>query len=240
MRLAQLSGGLPVLNAVRVKSPAPAEGLLVWPPLAVAVVAIGLLVCSLFWLLTDATTMGRLAGEGGIIESATAVLYGVAIAGLLAAARRERWFFVGSAFAVGLMLARELDLHRLASQSALAVNSYKAGGMPFPERLIAGGIVLVLAACLAAYLIANAARFWRGLRDRRAPAWTVAAMFLLMAYSATIDGLRRKAQEFLGIELPLDETKRFLGAFEEGMELLIPLLVLLALVQALWTAGKPG
>jgi hypothetical protein len=207
--------------------------LLAWPPLAPALVAAGLLACAVFWLATTPAAMERLAGEGGALESITAMLYSTAIAALLASARRAPWLFVGSAFAVALLLARELDLHRLTSESALATNSYGPDGMPIGEQLVAGSVVAVLAALALAYVAAAAPRFLRALRAGRPHAATVASVLVLLAYSATIDGLQRKARDFLGLSLPQAETAHLLGAFEEGMEVLIPLLILLALAQTL-------
>jgi hypothetical protein len=196
-------------------------------------VAIAFTVCGALWLATTPAAMERLADESGFIESLTVVIYSIAITALMASFRRAPRLLIGSAFAVALLAARELDLHRLTSESAMALNSYGPGGMPLREQIVAGALVLALAVPAAAFVISHARPFLAALTAGRPAAWTVATVILLLAYSASIDGLQRKASRFFGVTLPPAETQHFLGAFEEGMELMIPLLILLALAQFL-------
>ena len=172
--------------------------------------------------------LDALTKEDGWIEMGTAVLYGVAILALLSACRFERGFFAHSAFAVALLGARELDLHKaFTTDSVLTTRFFFRDHVDLPEKLIAGAVLLVLLVVLIRYL-----RHWRRLRDgllQRSPsAMSAALAILLLPATKTLDAFGRIAKS-LGFEITFNID--VVGIVEESMEMAIPVVIVLSVVQ---------
>ena len=156
---------------------------------ALAVAAIGVL--SAYPFTED--RLNALTKEDGWIEVTTAALYLAAVVALLASWRLDARFFAHSAFIVGLLGARELDLHKaFTTDSVLTTRFFFRDHVGLQEKLVAGAVVLVLAVIVLAYL-----RYWRRLRDglvRRSPAAvSVALMIVMLPGTKFLDAFGRNA-----------------------------------------------
>ena len=198
------------------------------PYLAVAVAIVVTAVAILSAYPFSAERLDALTKEDGWIEVGTAMLYGVAILALLAACRFERGFFAHSAFAVSLLGARELDLHKaFTTDSVLSTRFFFRDHVELPEKLIAGAVLLVLLVILIRYL-----RNWRRLRDgvlQRSPsAMSAALAILLLPATKTLDAFGRIAKS-LGFEITFNIDA--VGIVEEAMEMAIPVVIILSVAQ---------
>ena len=202
------------------------------PYLAVALTAVISAAALLSAYPFTAERLGALTRETGWIEVATATLYGVATLLLLALWRKDRRFFVHSAFVVALLWARELDLHKaFTSDSVLSTRFFFRDHAGVTEKVVAGLVLLVFAVIVIRYL-----RNWRRLRDGltlRSPAAISAALaILLLPATKSLDAFGRVAKG-LGFEITFDINA--VGIVEESVELAIPAVVILAAAQYLFS-----
>ncbi|MEM9550303.1 MAG: hypothetical protein AAGA05_03955 [Pseudomonadota bacterium] len=176
-----------------------------------------------------------LTGEGGPIETASALLWIYAAAALVWFAPRtvlgQGWQF--PALFV-LFAARELDMDKAYLSEGILKARLYSGDAPIGEKLI-GLIVIALILTIAIRLFRRNLGDWlRGL-GRAAPwALTAGGALALAFVSKTIDGAGRKLEP-LGIQLS-DAVIAATGATEEWMELAFVLLAVLAV--CLWARSK--
>ncbi|RYF42006.1 MAG: hypothetical protein EOO25_08090 [Comamonadaceae bacterium] len=169
--------------------------------------------------------------EEGFIERSTLMLY--FLAALAVAGDRERlhapvWIALAALLAAAA--GRELDWHKTFTGTSMLKLSYYLGEAPLRHKLAALAILACLVAA-AAYLALRFARStWRGLRARDAAAVTAATFLACMVISKLVDrSLTVLAQDW---HLSISAQARSLQlAVEELMELELPALVLLGLVQ---------
>ncbi|HET6518321.1 MAG TPA: hypothetical protein VFG47_00665, partial [Geminicoccaceae bacterium] len=175
--------------------------------------------------------------EHGPVESLTAAGY-LAIAAWLLVARDETGgagngsaLARPAALAVALLAARELDLDKaFTTGGVLQSRLYVSPEASLAEKAAAAAVVV---ACL--YVLSRLRRHvpaWLAdLRVRRAAhARTLAVAVALLPATKLLDVTPRLLRDDFGLALP-PEIKARVGAFEEVLELGIPLLLALALLQ---------
>lgn len=121
--------------------------------------------------------------------------------------------------------AREADWHKLFTGESFLKNSfYRDAARPFEEKLICGAIALFLVALvLYAGLVIARFLFLQGGWRSRSGAWLMAGTALVVV-GKLIDRLPAVLSVDYGIELgPL--TRHYSAAFEEGLEMVHPLIL---------------
>lgn len=170
--------------------------------------------------------------EGGMIESASALGYGVCIALLFwlwpADMVRRRFYFP---VLLAVFAARELDLDKIPFTKGLFKSSqYLGDGVPLTEVIVSGLLLAAIIATVLMLLLRETGPFVSGLRRRdRASIATAAGIAFIFFYKA-IDGLARKLEPF-GIRIS-DALNRNLSVIEEVGELGIPVMFAIAILLA--------
>jgi hypothetical protein len=198
-------------------------------PLAALVAALAI------WLLLPASAVLELMSEGGPLETATAVLYGVGVVILCAARRRlhDDWAFAALVLFMTLLMARELDLHLILTGSSVLRLSYYLRGDFAPGKALA---LLVVASFLftLGYFARVAWRrgWWRApLQAWRDPLTAPALVFVASILVAkTLDRTVSIVSEDFGIPVSAS-IAALVVACEEMLELGLPLLVALAVMR---------
>lgn len=207
-------------------------------PRAGAMIALAALLGSLLLLLVPMDRLSDWTSEAGFFEEASWVGYLLAGAACLLMLRRCAALYVPCALVLFAMCARELDMHnRFTTDSVLKSRYYLKVKAPLTEKLLAGTVVLALAAVVAYLLLRYLPLFRQRLRERAPEAVTLGAAGIVLVFTKLVDRLPGILKHDYGIGL--SEWARHLAmALEEPLELMIPLLVLLALVQVRLT--RPG
>ncbi|RYF40460.1 MAG: hypothetical protein EOO25_12550 [Comamonadaceae bacterium] len=204
------------------------------PMIAVAVLLASLVLGS----LASPPDVMDWTAEEGLIERSTVMLY--FFAALVVAADRQRLHapvWIALAALLVAAAARELDWHKAFTGTSILKLSYYFSDAPLRHKLAALAVVACLVAA-AAYLALRFARgTWRALRARDAAAITAVTFLACMVISKLVDrSLNVLAQDW---QLSISAQARSLQlAIEELMELELPLLVLLGLVQLRLAAGR--
>ncbi|GFE48830.1 hypothetical protein So717_05830 [Roseobacter cerasinus] len=149
-------------------------------------------------LFFEDTQQSALLQEGGALETATALIYLVAIA-LLLPAGADVWPFIVLLLAFCM---REFDMDKLLfTEGLFKSRQYIGGGAPLVERLLSGALLLGL---IITGILATM-RSIRGLARRdshfRGVTLCVGLGVVLAITSKMADGLGRKLAPF-GVELP--------------------------------------
>jgi hypothetical protein len=193
------------------------------------------------YLLASPEQLSRfVTREGGPVESASAILY-FAAAGMLfwswqGGARVSR-LLVSSAFVTVLLGLRELEVNkRLTTDSVTKINYYLDSTISPGERLLAAVAVLLIVVGLIVYSVAYAPRFWSAVRAGSAAGISVLTALVLMPVTKIADRLPNRLQEAGVIELP-ESAKRLSGSLEEILELCLPMLIPIAVLQY-WNATR--
>ena len=176
--------------------------------------------------------------EGGIVENATIFMYYLALASL--------WLFPPRALtrmaiaAISLLLiaaaARELDLHKaMFGMSILKTNFYRgyASGTQIAAALL---ILLPIFAAMIYLALSYGRRLMKSVKVRDPAAVTVATTFVFLvllkifdSFIGFIGGQLGKPGEIWGYTTP---GGLITMALEESLELALPLLVVIAVIQA--------
>jgi hypothetical protein len=173
--------------------------------------------------------------EGQPVEVLTVVFYLAATAWLLAraVARAEnRVFNIHSALVLLLLAGREQDAHEwfTGGESPLKTRFFVDPQIATGDKLVGA----VVAAVFIGLIVAYAWRYWRPLLDgvrRGGVAHTTAAFAaVLLPATKVVDALPRLLRDS-GAALG-DTLHRFVGINEEAVEMLLPLVMLLALWQS--------
>lgn len=210
--------------------------------IAVSLVALPLLAGLVCWMLLPPPVVRTLFWEGGPVERLTELLY---VAGAIVA-----WSYRGSlrgSLALRLALsvtmlaaaAREADLHKHWTGTSVLRVSWYYGNAPALHRLVAA---LVVGSVLVAafHLLRRAWRgWWPALRRGEAHAATVAVLFATLFCSKTLDRSRAVLAEQLGIVMTA-ATAALVRVLEETLELALPMLAMLAVVQYLAPPATPA
>ena len=190
-------------------------------------------------VLLPAEQRAVLLREHGPVESASVLLY-LAGAVLLVTSRRiERTFGYWTASILIVCAARELDFHKaFTSDGITKTRYYLDGSIPAAERIVAGVVMVALALWMVRY----AARYWSpfvaSLRSGETFAWAALVALVLAPVSKLLDGAHRHIRGITGDPVPRD-VRSHIGAFEEVLEVGIPIFVLCA-IAAFVRAARRG
>ena len=186
------------------------------------------------WAVAPAADILRWTAEHGPIETATAMLFLVsALFALLVflPVRRTR----NSAVALALLLvacaAREMDLHIHLTGMSILKSRFYLGDAPLAHKL--GGLaVLGLLALAGLYLLRRHGRqLLQGLRNGNAAAITAVTMVATLVGTKLLDRSLGVLSESFGIRSS-DSVYALQAVVEEPLELGLPVLVMVGLVQA--------
>lgn len=198
---------------------------------ALAVYVLALLATPLF---VDAAMVREVFSEEGPFERG-------AIAGWIVAAPLLLWRAGGSARAWAFAMlflafaARESDWNRrFTADSILKTNYYRHADAPWAQKAIAAAVVLLVAVVLVLCVWWVARHLVSGGWRRRAGAWLLGAGTLLVL-TKVIDRLPNVLAHDWGLAVP-PMARLMASTFEEGVELVLPLLVL----RGLWLAAAEG
>lgn len=188
------------------------------------------LLALLLWLALPAQTVIGLMSEDGPVESATVVAYLLAVLAIWLL-RASTWpTRLASSMVLLMFAAREMDLHKsLFGISMLKSRFYLSA--PLLPRLTALAILLPLAIALVYLLWKHARPLWRGLRERQTVAVTLACFFAALIASKAIDRSLNVVFEIFSYASPL-WLQALQLAFEEMLELLLPVLAIVAARQS--------
>lgn len=171
-----------------------------------------------------------LYSEGQLIENATVLLYGAALALLLGWSNGERELRLLIALVVSLCAFRELDLHKAyTSESLFKISYYIRGDDPIMGRVVAGIIVVAILALLFRTLI-YCRNLFKELWAGRPFAYSALTAILLLPFSKALDSGPRMIHKHFDIDLPAD-VRLWLQVAEETLEFAIPLLIVLSVAQ---------
>lgn len=187
-----------------------------------AILIVGLLALSLLVAGLERDVVVAVLREGGWVESATAVCYGLTLLGCLYMMWSAHWPGAWSgAILAAAALGRELDAHkRFTPESLSSIRYWRSDFVPLAEKAIVAAIMTV-----GAILVVRTAwpPFWRSLRAIEPHAVTLASIPLLLAVAQVLDTLH------------FDDTPgmvpQFLWGVEETFEMGIALCALAALMQ---------
>ncbi|RJF96530.1 hypothetical protein D3870_18965 [Noviherbaspirillum cavernae] len=186
------------------------------------------------WLFLPYETTIMLFEESGLIENATVFLYYLAIIAI--------WLFRPpalnrlSAAALHIILtamaARELDLHkRLADMSLLKLRFWTNSGTPWLAKVEAAVILLLIIAAIAYLAKTHARGFFAQIRRAEPVAVTILTFFITLVVSKLADRSLGVLREVFGYIAP-DWLMALGQSFEEPFEMILPLLIMLAVMQA--------
>lgn len=182
----------------------------------------GALICAPF-------EKGFIVKEGGVIETATVVLYGVLIA-LLVFLRRLQWFWGNFLCALCLLvlLFRELDFDKaFTTMGIFKSNFYKSETISIVEKSAGLLVILIILAVFGTTLKRYGKGLLTGIKQLKKPELGVlTAVLLAMVSKLILDGLPRKLGD-IGITLN-DFLHEHYGIVEEVLEVGIPLSLLMS------------
>jgi len=171
--------------------------------------------------------------EGGPVETLTMYLYVVAALAVAMARLPSLTLLDKVAFFVLLLAfgAREADLHvALFDVSILKASFYRRQGTP-GQIVVALAILLPVALSFFLLLKRHGSRWLSRPSRWQAPVVTVTTFVVLMAVSKVFDRLPAASVELGLIEAMPAGARNILLALEELLELALPLLAMLAMVQ---------
>lgn len=218
--------------------PAPPRPLLLQPMLAPLIALLVALASLAVGSLASPADVVAWTAEEGFIERSTVMLY--FFAGLAVAGERERLhapLWVAMAALLAAAAARELDWHKAFTGTSILKLSYFLSAAPMQHKLAAAGVLAGVGAAVAFLALRFARGLWRGLRTGDAVASTAVTILACLVTSKLVDrSLTVAAQDW---DLSISAQARALQlAIEEFMELEVPFLVVLGLVQRRMLAGR--
>lgn len=197
--------------------------------LACLVVFVGVL----SWAMLPTAATLEMLEEQGPIENATVLLWYLAI--IVLWALRPHTLSRRTALAIQwvmmAMVARELDLHKNLTGMSMLKIRFWTGNTPLESKLIA---FCILAPLLYA-LFYLATRYWRWLRTGVSRldilACTVGTFFAAIVVSKTADRSLGILTEWSGYVAPAS-LAALVQSIEEPLEMLLPVLIIVAVAQA--------
>jgi hypothetical protein len=178
--------------------------------------------------------------EHGPVERWTLMLYFLAALGVCG--DRERLKAPAWLAIVTLLVAavgRELDWHKSFTEVSIFKVGYYLGAAPVPHKLAA--LATLLPVGLSGIWLAwrFAPPLWRGLRRGHPPAWTVLTLLVVLALCKLADRSLGVLSEDFGVRSS-GQARALQLSLEESLELALPALVLLWLVQGRAVPGGHG
>ncbi len=168
--------------------------------------------------------------EGGVIENLTVVGYAIT-AVIVLALPGVAWLRRSElAFLIGLLAARELDLHKAFTQdSLLKMDYYLKTDAPLMEKGLSILFLVAIAAVAVHLVVCAGPGFLAALKARRDYTLSVLCGLIFIGFSKSIDGIPRKMR---GLGVSVDDTVRLsFRSVEELVELMIPLVFTAACIQ---------
>jgi hypothetical protein len=186
------------------------------------IVAAGALLALIINVALPLAAVEILFAEGGLVENATVVAYALAMVAiwLPSSARFSRSSAVAGTIVLAACVAREISLRRWIIEAA-------DGSFCCAHELSASLALIMVVALAAATLVLcrrHAAQVWRGLALRSPVPTTLFAIFCATALSQLFDRLPSQS-------LPTSSALLALS-LEETLELIIPMLVIMAALQS--------
>ncbi len=171
-----------------------------------------------------------LFSEQGPFEQLSIVLWALLGAALLLKRPLPLCLRLATAAVAFAFAAREADLHKAYTvMSITKIKFYWSPEVPLPQKL-AGGLVLLTLIALLVFLTVQLYGYVVRRRGLLTPMGQVMALpVLMLPVSKVIDRLPSQLYEMFQIVFPLT-VQQLLAAFEEGMEMAMPLLFLVALL----------
>jgi hypothetical protein len=170
----------------------------------------------------------HLFSEEGFFEEFSIVLWVVAalVVIIKGSPLRSIHFAVATLFVLRAM--READWHKkFTTEGIFKLNYYTKSVAPLTEKIPAA-CVLILFIGLVIYSLFSGYKYLRSAENRRCEAlWVMVLGVALFFFGKILDRSNSVLAESFGIILSND-MKRFIGAYEEGLEMVTPLLLALA------------
>lgn len=199
------------------------------------------LLCSLLMvtgllLLIDPEATASMTKETGIVEVGTAVLYVVLVASLLFYARTgwlagKFWY----ALMAGLLLCRELDLHKaFTTMGIFKSRFYESPDVPVVEKACGAVVVLAILVSVVFTFVKSRNFLFQGIRQRNPIHVGILVAFCLAVMSQLFDGLHGRLEK-IGLSFN-ESTLMYSGIFEEVLEVGIPIALIIAVA---YTRNKP-
>ncbi len=181
--------------------------------------------------MVDPATKDAIFKEGGVVETLSAAGYFMAVALLLFQMVKQRyskgWSLCVMLLGFGL---RELDFDkRFTTMGIFKSRFYLSNEVMIGEKMIGVLISALFLVCLFFLLKTFARSFIEDIKARKGQSLTLLMALVFMVSSKSIDGLGRKLKP-LGIVLS-DSVRSLAGVIEESMELMIPLLFIVAIAE---------
>ncbi len=192
------------------------------------------------WLVQPTESVLWLMREEGPVETATSALFFL-LALVLYGLRpklddRRSWLaMVTLCAAAG---AREMDWHKVWTGKSVLKLSFYLGPAPAHQKLLAGALVMLVAAGVIYLVRRHALSLWRDLRAREPVAVTVATLLVTTAITKVLDRSINLLIQDHGI-VAAPSIRALVAALEESMELGLPLMVTLAVWQYLRECPGP-
>jgi len=190
------------------------------------------------FFLLPANTRQHIIGEDGPIESASVFFYflGAVVSWILAKKK-----FLGCSYSAGFILSlfalRELDFHvRFTTMGIFKTRYFLSPDVPWSEKVIVTAILLSILLLLLKFITANWRIFITAIRDRKPYAISLLSGILLLPISKLLDSSPRIIMQNVGLKLHA-KVVFVCSYFEETLELAIPILFLIALLQWRKDAG---
>ncbi|MGB0416121.1 MAG: hypothetical protein ACPGKS_04685 [Coraliomargarita sp.] len=165
--------------------------------------------------------------EHGVVEMGTVIGYGIFL--LLYAYFIRLKGTLAAPILASLMMFRELDFHSaFTTMSITKSRFFLSGEVPLYEKLIAGLVWILVIYCVIRVGLYFFKPALNALKRGRAYAWAGVACAVNAALGKAMDGLGRKLAS-IGIEIG-DAHNKYWGAYEEVIEMGIPIYMCLAVV----------
>ena len=183
-------------------------------------------------------TFAETFAETGPFEITSLLLWLIACIAVFALLRPRIsiWLAISMSIVILIAAGREADLHKaFTGYSVLKLGYYFDGSFPLTQRLIFSGIMLIFIAALARITVA----IIECLRTRRGPlrGWEslVLIALTLVVLTKLTDRAPNMIEDLFSVTVG-EGVRRYTKAFEEGMETLVPLLLIMAMALFLRSA----
>jgi len=189
--------------------------------------------CLLMFVFAPIEDLKNWTREDAFFEYGSIAGYWIAVLVCLILAVRGHAarFHADTALLLFLFGARELDWHKkFTTASVLKSNYYLKMHVSTGERLVAGVIMLLVLVFIVYYLARYVPPFIRNLRQRQPAAITVCCSLVALVVSKFMDRLINVLQDDYGFAVA-EWLIRLQLSIEEPLEMMIPVLILLALYQ---------
>jgi branched-subunit amino acid transport protein AzlD len=172
--------------------------------------------------------------EYGFVESATAI--GFAIVGIIAFIiylQKRHGIWAIFSFLMVMASMREMDLHKYwTTDSILKSRFYISEQTPIIEKLIGGGVIILLILC-AVFLIRRVPYFVSSVWKFHANAWALCFAFGCLIVAKGMDSMARIFPFLADFHA---QNRDFLGVIEESLEFTSALFFLLVCFLAIKTS----